>query len=76
VAEQKDVDFAGHLTKPVRRHELGEAIERAMLGVGAKPSSRNESSDTTMAVDFGAARVLVVEDNITNQRVTQAWTTT
>jgi signal transduction histidine kinase/DNA-binding response OmpR family regulator len=67
-----ELGIAAYLTKPVYAADLLAAIERA---IGAKPSTATPptATSTAGALAMGAegwrARVLLVEDNVVNQRV-------
>jgi CheY-like chemotaxis protein/HPt (histidine-containing phosphotransfer) domain-containing protein len=64
-----DIGFVAVLTKPVRRQELHNALGAAMRGASA--SNLRAVTPARLAVNyhFDPARVLVAEDNITNQQV-------
>ena len=63
------IGFVATLTKPVRRQELREILEAAISG---KPTTAFGASSTpgfALAQGSRPARILVAEDNITNQQV-------
>ncbi len=65
----KEIGFAAYLTKPVRQSELFEAL--AVL-VGLKPVSSTRNLVTKYSLHemkLEKFRILLVEDNITNQQV-------
>jgi two-component system sensor histidine kinase/response regulator len=65
-----EVGIAAYLTKPVYADDLLAAIERA---IGSKPSASATGTSTAGTLAMGAggrrARILLVEDNVVNQRV-------
>ena len=63
------IGFAAALTKPVRRHELQEALLAIISG--KKPPTAQAKSTFGFAKGHGLihARILIAEDNITNQQV-------
>ena len=68
-----ELGIAAYLTKPVYAADLLAAIERA---IGSKPSSaplptgpRSKAGALTKGADVRPARILLVEDNVVNQRV-------
>ncbi len=68
----REIGFAAHLTKPIRHRELREAVSRAL----AKPDRvRPEPQPATgrpagpTLLSGRSARILVAEDNLTNQQV-------
>ena len=63
----RDAGVEGHLTKPVRREQLGAEIRRVMSGHSAR--HRETATVAKRAVPRARARVLVVEDQLINQRV-------
>jgi CheY-like chemotaxis protein/HPt (histidine-containing phosphotransfer) domain-containing protein len=67
-----ELGVAAYLTKPVYAGDLRAAIERA---VGSKPSAaplptaKSSAGALAMGADGRRARILLVEDNVVNQRV-------
>ncbi len=67
-----EMGIAAYLTKPVYAADLLAAIERA---IGSKPSAaapsgaKSVAGGLAMAAEGRRARILVVEDNVVNQRV-------
>ena len=67
-----ELGIAAYLTKPVYAADLLAAIERA---IGAKPSAaatpaaKSTAGALAMGADGRRARILLVEDNVVNQRV-------
>jgi PAS domain S-box-containing protein len=60
--------FAGALTKPVAAAELQRALRRALGSGGAAPKHSGDGAEPTEPA-WAEARVLLVEDNLVNQRV-------
>ena len=63
------IGFVAAITKPVRRQELYEVLEAAIAG--RKPAIYSARTTLPLALDssFSQARILVADDNITNQQV-------
>ena len=62
--------FSAYLTKPVRHRELQELIVRLLSGKVSQSDNKNEINKIKeMKFQSSAARVLLAEDNITNQQV-------
>lgn len=64
------IGFSGYLTKPVRQSDLFDCL--AMTLAGAKQEEKTQAIVTRHAIREmrrGAARILLAEDNITNQQV-------
>ena len=74
----EDIGFAGYLTKPVRHQELRGLLSLALGEPGATmPSTRpivtrNVVRETLPRFNGRKARILLAEDNITNQQVALA----
>ncbi len=67
----EDIGFAGYLTKPVRHHELCDVLS-LVLGAKEEPHSivtRHVARETLGRIRTMKGRVLLVEDNVTNQQV-------
>jgi CheY-like chemotaxis protein len=62
--------LAAYLTKPVRQHELKEAILR-VLGEAKVNHGRHQLVTKQTVDDAPLSRVLLVEDNAVNQKVAQ-----
>ncbi|MDG2219880.1 MAG: PAS domain-containing protein [Rubripirellula sp.] len=62
-----ELRVAGRLMKPVKQSELFNAIIRA-LGVGA-PEVSDDAVEEKLRIDLGSLSILLVEDNIINQRL-------
>ncbi|MBT7299991.1 MAG: PAS domain S-box protein, partial [Victivallales bacterium] len=71
----EDIGFAGYLTKPVRHQELRGVISLALSGSGetmppARPiTTRHTAREALPKLGGRKARILLAEDNITNQQV-------
>lgn len=71
-----EIGFTAYLTKPVRHQELRGILSLALLERDAKAPmpqpivTRHTARETLHRFVGGKARILVVEDNITNQQVT------
>jgi CheY-like chemotaxis protein/HPt (histidine-containing phosphotransfer) domain-containing protein len=65
----EEIGFVAALTKPVRRLELQEALEAAISGKNIAASQEKGTPDFALGQGFRPARILVAEDNITNQQV-------
>jgi CheY-like chemotaxis protein/HPt (histidine-containing phosphotransfer) domain-containing protein len=61
--------FVAALTKPVRRPELQEVLEAVISGKKITAARANATPNLALDQGFGLARILVVEDNTTNQQV-------
>jgi CheY-like chemotaxis protein/HPt (histidine-containing phosphotransfer) domain-containing protein len=66
----EEAGFVAAVTKPVRQRELRDVLEASLSG--RKPASTPTGSTSNFALESGLshARVLVAEDNITNQQIT------
>lgn len=62
-----ELQVSGRLMKPVKQSELFNAIIRA-LGAGALEGSDN-AIEEQLRIDLGSLSILLVEDNIINQRL-------
>jgi PAS domain S-box-containing protein len=71
----EEIGFAGYATKPIRHQELKAVLSLALTqqgGAGAAPqpiATRHAAREALKPFAGRAARVLLAEDNITNQRV-------
>ena len=74
MASLTQAGFLGHLSKPVWESSLHEAIKLASGGTGRSPESRKEidTPPTVQPSILAHTRILVVEDNPTNQKVAAA----
>ncbi len=61
--------FIAELTMPVRRPELQEALEATLRGARPAPDTGRAAAKVVLRPEFAYARILVAEDNITNQMV-------
>ena len=68
----EELGFAGTLTKPVRRQELREVLEVALSGKRTAPDPASFRPAAAFGQGSRHARILVAEDNITNQQVAVA----
>ncbi|MBN2511685.1 MAG: PAS domain S-box protein, partial [Sedimentisphaerales bacterium] len=65
-----ELGFAASLTKPIRPSELFSRLMTAITGVKSTGISRGHSADRTDSLSPNqSVRILLVEDNITNQQV-------
>jgi PAS domain S-box-containing protein len=68
-----EIGFAGYLTKPVRRQELENALLQALSeDSGTRPSypaALHDTKEIRERLQKGGKRILLAEDNITNQQV-------
>ena len=64
-----DIGFIATLNKPVRRHELHEVLCAAVAGRKIEASRAAPASSFAVEQGLSHARILIVEDNITNQQV-------
>ena len=69
----KKIGFDAYLNKPTRRHELKNALSQVLSGrCGDQPKSietRHSAQDIINLFAGSKARILLAEDNITNQQV-------
>ncbi len=77
VRRLNEIGFAAYLTKPVRSRELNAVLRRVLASSGDDTSvpdltTRYTAADTRDLFAGGAMRVLVAEDNTTNQQVAVA----
>jgi signal transduction histidine kinase/PleD family two-component response regulator/HPt (histidine-containing phosphotransfer) domain-containing protein len=67
------IGFSAHTTKPIRMTELKSLLSHVLSGKSAMPQQRTGKfgapSEKTRPLINHKARILVVEDNITNQQV-------
>ncbi len=68
-AHGEGFDFISALTKPVRRHELREALKAAVGSGNTAASQMNARPQVVLGKELRHARILVAEDNLTNQMV-------
>ncbi len=62
--------FAASLTKPVRTSELHARLTAALTGTHSDQSAQTQSENNTTQIVFNSqTRILLAEDNITNQQV-------
>jgi signal transduction histidine kinase/CheY-like chemotaxis protein len=67
-----DLGIAAYLTKPVYSADLLAAIERAIgskPSAAAQPATRSKAGALAMGAEGRRTRILLVEDNVVNQRV-------
>jgi signal transduction histidine kinase/DNA-binding response OmpR family regulator len=70
----KEIGFAAYATKPIRHEELRAVLSLALTErAGAKPTppivTRHTARETLNRFEGRKARILLAEDNITNQQV-------
>jgi len=67
----KRVGASAHVLKPIRQSELREAIACALRGEESGPEIPGQTPDSlpSLQVSLRALSILVVEDNVVNQRV-------
>jgi PAS domain S-box-containing protein len=63
--------FSACLTKPVRQSDLFDCLSEVLAGKNAWQSVRFNARRTIREAHPGAARILLAEDNMTNQQVAQ-----
>lgn len=62
-------EFAGQINKPLKPDRLFSLIDRVLNSVGGSGSAQEVSTPSEPAVPLSSLRVLLVEDNLVNQRV-------
>jgi signal transduction histidine kinase/DNA-binding response OmpR family regulator len=70
----QEAGYAAHLTKPIHSSRLLDALAiawRTRHGEGAAPTSARPRTQTSPGAALRSGRVLVVEDNVINQKVAQ-----
>jgi len=68
--ELQEIGFAACLWKPVRQSDLFDCLATALAGdTCARPMKGSEARPPPCASIHGGARILLAEDNITNQQV-------
>ena len=65
----KEIGFVANLTKPVRRKELRDVLDAIVSGKKRMERLSNSALSDATAQYSNGARILVVEDNVTNQQV-------
>jgi len=70
----KKIGFAGYLTKPIKRHYLMQCLQKALCS--GTEDDRSDAADRPLITQHSIkeqgksnARVLIVEDNLVNQKV-------
>ena len=70
VLQMGELGFVAHLTKPVRQSELfgrlGDVLAGRAMWPGTPPAAARQ---TICEINRGAARILLAEDNVTNQQM-------
>jgi CheY-like chemotaxis protein/HPt (histidine-containing phosphotransfer) domain-containing protein len=70
-----DLGFSGYLTKPVRPRELQGVLSLSLAGkapdIEPPLVTRHQVLEQAHRFDGGDSRILLVEDNVTNQQVVQ-----
>jgi len=67
-----EAGFSGYLNKPVRQNDLRDVLSFILTGDADAPGAivtRHTVRDSLSSFDGGGARILLAEDNITNQHV-------
>ena len=67
--ELKEIGFAATVTKPVRRQELFDVLASVISGKEVAPSQMKSTPVISFGPSFSHIRILLAEDNITNQQV-------
>ncbi|MCX5829216.1 MAG: response regulator, partial [Deltaproteobacteria bacterium] len=68
--KMEEIGFAAYLTKPARQSELLGCLSAVLAGTGAaKPAQPIVTRHAIRELRRGAVRILLAEDNITNQQV-------
>ncbi len=67
--ELEEIGFAATLTKPVRRRELLDVLTAVISGKKIFSTRIAATSDFSLGKNLGHVRILLAEDNITNQQV-------
>ncbi len=67
----KKAGFSACLTKPVRQSDLFDCLSVVLAGKNAWQAVRFNAGQTIRETHPGTARILLAEDNITNQQVAQ-----
>ena len=66
----QEIGFAAYLTKPVRHSEISGCLAAVLAGtVAAEPVQPLVTRHTVREMRRGVVRILIAEDNITNQQV-------
>ncbi len=65
----KEIGFAATLSKPVGRQELFDVLTAVLSGKEIAPSRMKSTPGLSLGQSLGHARILLAEDNITNQQV-------
>lgn len=69
-ARMREIGFSAYLTKPVRQSELFEALASSMsMDTGGGPAPGLITRHSLSEMKLGRYRILLAEDNITNQQV-------
>ncbi|MBL7648285.1 MAG: PAS domain S-box protein [Candidatus Hydrogenedentes bacterium] len=69
----QEIGFAGYATKPIQHQELRDVLSLVLSGepgAASRPiTTRHSARETALRFQGRKARILLAEDNITNQRV-------
>ncbi|MFC1891923.1 response regulator [Thermodesulfobacteriota bacterium] len=65
----KEIGFAAYLTKPVRHTDLFDSISSVLTGETCKAGQHMVTRHSIRNIQCANARILLAEDNITNQQV-------
>jgi len=69
----QEIGFAAYLTKPVRQQDIFDCLSSVLAGAThATPNQPLDTRHTVRKMRRGAVRILLAEDNITNQQVALA----
>ncbi len=67
--KMEEIGFSAYLTKPARQSELFGALSAVLAGTAATPGRPTITRHTVREMRRGSVRILLAEDNITNQQV-------
>jgi CheY-like chemotaxis protein len=67
--KMEEIGFAAYLTKPVRQDEIIGCLSAVLAGAAGEPPPPIVTRHAIRELRRGAVRILLAEDNITNQQV-------
>ena len=67
--ELKEIGFSATLPQPVRRQELFDVLAAVIRGKEVVPTQMKSTPSISFGKSFSHVRILLAEDNITNQQV-------